>query len=49
VGLILSIQFIASIAGIATQLAFLLAFFIVLTLGSSLTQLARHLPSAGGY
>jgi amino acid transporter len=27
----------------------LAAFFVVLTLGISLTQLARHLPSAGGY
>jgi amino acid transporter len=49
VGLILSIQFIASVAGVAAPLAYLLAFFIVLTLGISLTQLARQLPSAGGY
>jgi amino acid transporter len=49
VGLILSIQFIASVAGVAAPLAYLVAFFIILTLGISLTQLARHLPSAGGY
>ena len=36
-------------AGITSPLAFFIAFFLVLTLGISLTQLARHLPSAGGY
>ena len=46
---LLSIQFIASEAGVTAPLAYLLAFFIILTLGISLTQLARHLPSAGGY
>src|SRR5579875_1335339 len=43
VGLVLSIQYITS------PLAFVIAFLIVLTLGISLTQLARYLPSAGGY
>jgi amino acid transporter len=49
VGLILSIQFITSLAGVTSPLAYALAFLIVVTLGISLTQLARHLPSAGGY
>lgn len=49
VGIITAIQFTASLAGIASPLAFLLAFVIILLLGFSLTQLARHLPSAGGY
>jgi len=49
VGLVLSIQFIASNAGVTTPLAFGAAFLIVMTLGISLTQLARHLPAAGGY
>jgi amino acid transporter len=49
VGLVLSLQFIASTAGIASPLAYATAFGIVLTLGVSLTQLAKHLPSAGGY
>ncbi len=48
-GLILGIQFVVSQSGIASPLAFSIAFLIVLTLGISLTQLARHLPSAGGY
>jgi amino acid transporter len=48
-GVILSVQFIVSYAGVRTPMAYALAFLIVLTLGFSLTQLARHLPSAGGY
>ncbi len=48
-GLILSIQFIVKEAGTLTPLAYGIAFLIVLTLGVSLIQLARHLPSAGGY
>jgi amino acid transporter len=36
-------------AGVSAPLAYLLAFLIVAMLGTSLTQLARHLPSAGGY
>lgn len=48
-GLILSMQFIVSQSGIVAPLAFSMAFLIVLTLGISLTQLARYLPSAGGY
>lgn len=49
VGLVLTIQFIASIAGVAAPLAYALAVLIVVTLGISLSQLAKHLPSAGGY
>ena len=48
-GLILSIQFIVTQSGITAALAFSIAFLIVLTLGISLTQLARYLPAAGGY
>ena len=49
VGLVLTIQFITFLAGITSPLAFAIAFLIVLTLGVSLTQLAKHHPSAGGY
>jgi amino acid transporter len=49
VGMVLTIQFITSLAGVTSPLAYLLAFLITLTLGISLTQLAKHLPSAGGY
>ena len=47
--LLFTIQFTAAQAGIAAPLAYLLAFFIVIVLGICLTQLAKHLPSAGGY
>jgi len=49
VGLVLSLQFVTVMAGVASPLAFALAFLIVFMLGVCLTQLARHLPSAGGY
>src|SRR5262252_6301571 len=49
VGMVLTIQFITSLAGVTSPLSYLFAFFIVLLLGASLTQLAKHLPSAGGY
>ncbi len=49
VGLILSIQYITSLAGVVAPLAYAVAVLIVLALGISLAQLARHLPSAGGY
>jgi amino acid transporter len=49
VGLVLTIQYITSIAGIAAPFAYAVAVLIVVTLGISLTQLAKHLPSAGGY
>jgi amino acid transporter len=49
VGIILTLQLITSHAGVTAPLAYLIAFVIVLTLGLSLTQLAKHLASAGGY
>lgn len=49
VGLVLTIQYGVSLAGIAAPLALALAFFIVLTLAVPLAQLAKHHPSAGGY
>src|SRR5262249_10436702 len=49
VGIILTVQLITSHAGVTAPLAYLIAFVIVLTLGLSLTQLAKHLASAGGY
>ena len=49
VGLVLSLQYITLNAGAAAPLAFAVAFCVVLTLGISLTQLARNHPSAGGY
>lgn len=49
VGTLLSLQYIASLAGVTAPLAFLVSFGIILTLGISLTQLARKFPSAGGY
>ena len=41
--------FIVSLAGITSPLAYFIGFLIVLMLGNTLAQLARHLPSAGGY
>jgi amino acid transporter len=49
VGMVLTIQFITSLAGVTSPLSYLFAFFIVLLLGASLTQLAKYLPSSGGY
>jgi amino acid transporter len=49
VGIILSLQFLTELAGVTAPLAFLIGFFVILMLGISLTQLAKHLPSAGGY
>jgi len=48
-GAIVTVQVIAQLVGLTTPLAFLIAFLICLMLAASLTQLARHLPSAGGY
>ena len=48
-GLLFTIQFTTSQAGIVAPLAYLAAFPIVLVLGVCLMQMARHLPSAGGY
>src|SRR5450759_3284718 len=36
-------------AGITAPLAYFVGFLVVLMLGSSLIQLSKHLPSAGGY
>ncbi len=42
-------QFVISLAGITAPLAYVAGFIIVLLLGSTLVQLSKHLPSAGGY
>ena len=47
--ILLTLPITATYAGDAAPLAYLLAFAVVLMLGVGLTQLARHLPSAGGY
>src|SRR5918912_91530 len=49
VGMVLTIQFITSNAGVTSPLAYVIAFLIVLTLGGALTQRAKYLPSSGGY
>jgi amino acid transporter len=49
VGLVFSIQFVTLNAGVTAPLAYAIAVLIMLTLGVSLSQLARHIPSAGGY
>jgi amino acid transporter len=41
--------FIVSMAGITSPLAYFIGFLIVLMLGSTLAQLAKEMPSAGGY
>lgn len=46
---VLSMQLVAQHAQLTAPLAFAIAFGIVLTLGISLTQLAKHISSAGGY
>src|ERR1700744_5338730 len=48
-GLLFTIQITTSQAGIVAPLAYLAAFPIVLVLGVCLMQMAKHLPSAGGY
>jgi amino acid transporter len=48
-GLVVAVQFVTTLAGTASPLAYLIAFLIVLVLGVCLSQLALHLPSAGGY
>src|SRR3977135_780534 len=40
---------IVGFVGITAPLAYVVAIIIVLMLGSSLVQLSKHLPSAGGY
>ncbi len=48
-GLVVTVQFVTTMAGIASPLAYGIAFLIVMILGVCLAQLALHLPSAGGY
>ena len=40
---------IVGFTGITAPLAYLIGFILVLMLGSTLAQLAKHMPSAGGY
>jgi amino acid transporter len=47
--ILLTLPFIASHSGPAAPLAYLIALLIVLMLGFGLSQLARQMPSAGGY
>ncbi|MCU1491687.1 MAG: hypothetical protein JWM85_3092 [Acidimicrobiaceae bacterium] len=42
-------QFVVSLAGLAAPLAYLIGVAVVLMLGVTLSQLARILPSSGGY
>jgi amino acid transporter len=42
-------QFVVSLAGVTAPLAYLIGVAVVLMLGSTLVQLSKHLPSAGGY
>lgn len=49
VGLITSAPVIVIYAGGSMPFAFLLATIVALLVGNSVAQLARHLPSAGGY
>lgn len=48
-GCIFLVQFLATTVGISESFVFVFGFLMMLTVGISLTQLARHLPSAGGY
>lgn len=43
------IQFVVSQASLAAPLTYPIGFLIVLLLGINLSQLAKHIPSAGGY
>lgn len=49
IGMLFTIQFIASYAGVAAPLGYLLSFFLVLALAYSVSELAKHLPNAGGF
>jgi amino acid transporter len=42
-------QFLVTLAGLTAPLAYVAAVILVLALGNTLIQFARHLPSAGGY
>jgi amino acid transporter len=47
--ILLTLPFTASHAGLTAPLAYLIALLIMMMLGLGLTQLARQMPSAGGY
>lgn len=49
VGIVLFIPVVTAYAGAAAPFAYLVATLIVALVGIVLTQLAKHLPSAGGY
>jgi amino acid transporter len=49
IGLITSAPFVALYAGASLPLSLFLAGVVALLVGSSVAQLSRHLPSAGGY
>lgn len=48
-GFLTGATFIASQAGYSLSISYALAFIVCMTIGLSLIQLTRHLPSAGGY
>ena len=48
-GVILTLQSTTKLAGVTAPLAYAIAFVIALTIGLSLAELAKYLPSAGGY
>ena len=43
------VPFIVSVAGVTSPLAYPIGFLVTLGLGYMLVELARHMPSAGGY
>jgi len=47
--ILFTIPFISSSAGVAAPISYLIAFLLILMLGVTFTQLAKELPSAGGY
>src|SRR5947207_10621204 len=49
IAVLFTVQQIAGFAGVATPLAYLIAFGVTLCLGTTLGQLVRKLPSAGSY
>jgi amino acid transporter len=49
IAVLFTVQQIASYAGVAAPLAYLIAFLVTLCLGTTLGQLVRKLPSAGSY
>jgi amino acid transporter len=49
IGLATTIAFVTGLVGVTSPLAYGFAFLLVLTIGASLTRLAKNFPSAGGY